>query len=92
MKLYEFDYCDNRNQPESDVLASVGRMLEKEAEIQGWAPGYSFRQTKPKKDIGHGEVEFYFVVEGAALRSDNASEPQDKDQNSIPNHEQAASP
>lgn len=71
MKLYEFHYIDKQNLSESDLLERIQRLLEKEAEFQGWALGYNFRQCKEVQRSGTERI-FHFEVLGDYIDSSNA--------------------
>lgn len=92
MKLYEFTYNDNTNQTESEVLASAQEALEHEASLQGWAPGYNFRQCQKPKHLGNGEVEYYFEVDGEYLADGQSGENPEALKTSALGSDIAASP
>ena len=70
MKLYEFRYIDKQNLPEIERLQRIERLLEREAEFQGWASGYQFRQCKEVQQSGDEQI-FSFEVLGDYIDSDD---------------------
>lgn len=68
MKLYEFTYSDNENLPQPKLLERIRTFLAQECEIQGWAPGYSFRESKTVESRG-AEKRYFFEVLGEYLDS-----------------------
>ena len=64
MKLYEFTITDNLNLPESKILDNAKGILEDEARIQGWKPGYRFELCNKGERLTSGEIRYFFSVEG----------------------------
>lgn len=67
MKLYEFTYSDNQNLSETELLRRVEELLVKECELQGWAPGYIFRQCQKVQQVSSDEKSYEFEVIGKFL-------------------------
>lgn len=61
MILYEFDYTDNDNLSEEEVLNKVQKFLEP---VPGWKPGYKIIQSKNPRKNHDGSVEYALVVCG----------------------------
>ena len=77
MNLYQFTYVDNQNLPEADLKSRVSAFLNGEAELQGWAPGYSFKQSKSVEKISDGSLSFSFEVFGEYLDSESLDQDQE---------------
>ncbi len=84
MKLYEFTFEDNTNLTESEVLSVLYEDLKVEAELQGWAPGYSILQCAKNEHLPGGIVKYHFEVNGDLLTEVNSGE--EKKTSNIPQH------
>jgi len=73
-KIYEFTLLDKYNTAEGDILRTVEQTLASEAELQGWQPGYSFRQDVSAVRKASGEVEYRFSVYGEFASSTSDSD------------------
>lgn len=74
MKLYEFTFTDNMNLSESEVLARVQNIVESEAQVQGWQPGYVFTQCQKSRHLSSGELQYFFEVNDAAADLNSADQ------------------
>ncbi|MBI4404116.1 MAG: hypothetical protein HY537_08145 [Deltaproteobacteria bacterium] len=73
MKLYEFTYTDNQKLSNAALNNRVEEFLQEESDLQGWAPGYTFRQCKDAHEIGPNEKNYFFEVLGSYLDADTLS-------------------
>lgn len=72
MKLYEF-YCsfnDSLNLTEEEVLVRIQKILEEEALLQRWSPGYELKQSKRVESFKFGGKQYFFLIEGEFLPID----------------------
>ena len=86
MKLYEFSYTDNLNQPESEVIENILEFLESESIEQGWAPNFTFHRCQKDECLPSGEKRYHFEVTGRYMEQvddDAGFEPA----GDIPNHD-----
>lgn len=73
MKLYEFTYSDNENLPQPQLLERISTFLAQECETQGWASGYTFRESKAVESRG-SEKRYSFEVFGEYFDSEKADQ------------------
>ncbi len=67
MKLYEFTVTDNFNLPESQVLEQADIEMSAQASEEGWAKGYTYKQTQEPELLPTGEKRYHFAVYGELL-------------------------
>jgi hypothetical protein len=67
MKLYQFTYTDNQSLSETRLLRRVSKFLENEGYLQGWAAGFTFRQSQKAEPLGDGSKRYFFEVSGKYL-------------------------
>ncbi len=68
MKLYEFTVTDNFNLPESQILEQADIEMLTQASEEGWAEGYTYKQSQEPEFLPTGEKRYHFAVYGELLQ------------------------
>lgn len=70
-KLYEFTFLDKHDIGNEEMIRLIEQELSKEAELQNWAPGYTFFKKPKEIRQSDGSIQYFFEVYGDWTDNEN---------------------